>query len=158
IDLATRQVEIAGITAKPDGQWMQQIARNLTDAEEGFLRGKRYLILDRDSLYTDAFRQMLKVSGTEALRLPPSRPNLRRDFAEREPERWPEVHVEETDVVSSWTWSGREVIPAHSAFMAGRTVTLRELGLLSCCKPHGLLAKRLLYFKRISATGNSLNA
>ena len=33
IDLKTRQVEIAGIAASPDGAWMRQIARNLTDAE-----------------------------------------------------------------------------------------------------------------------------
>jgi hypothetical protein len=31
-------------------KWMQQIARNLTDPEDGFLRGVRYLILDRDPL------------------------------------------------------------------------------------------------------------
>ncbi|MFH0900668.1 MAG: integrase core domain-containing protein, partial [Pseudomonadota bacterium] len=66
----------------PDGQWMLQIARNLTDAEEGFLRGKRYLILDRDPLYTDAFRRLLKTSGTKPLRLPPWSPNLNA-FAER---------------------------------------------------------------------------
>ena len=36
------------------------MARNLLDAENGFLRGKRYLILDRDPLYTKKFRQMLK--------------------------------------------------------------------------------------------------
>ncbi|MFH0899465.1 MAG: helix-turn-helix domain-containing protein, partial [Pseudomonadota bacterium] len=82
VDLATRRVEIAGITAKPDGRWMLQVARNLTDAEEGFLRGKRFLILDRDPLYTDELRQMLKASGTEVLRLPPSSPNLNA-FAER---------------------------------------------------------------------------
>ena len=34
IDLKTRQVEIAGIVASPDGAWMRQIARNLTDGDE----------------------------------------------------------------------------------------------------------------------------
>jgi hypothetical protein len=28
---------------------MTQIARNITDADDGFIRGTRYLILDRDS-------------------------------------------------------------------------------------------------------------
>ena len=41
-------------------QRMKQVARNLTDATNGLLRGKRYLILDRDPLYTPAFRRMLK--------------------------------------------------------------------------------------------------
>ena len=47
IDIANRAVKIAGITAHPDNQWMTQIARNLTDLNDGFLRDKRYLILDR---------------------------------------------------------------------------------------------------------------
>ena len=59
IDLETRRVEIAGISRQPDGEWMKQIARNLTDAEEGFLKGTRYLIHDRDPLFTEAFRGVL---------------------------------------------------------------------------------------------------
>ncbi len=50
--LKTRTVEIAGITRQPDGSWMNQVARNLTNADDGFLRGMDYLILDRDPLYT----------------------------------------------------------------------------------------------------------
>jgi len=58
IDLATRSVEIAGIVHQPHGGWMQQVARNLTDAVDGFLLKHRYIILDRDPLYTRAFRRM----------------------------------------------------------------------------------------------------
>ena len=61
--LKTRTVEIAGITSQPHGAWMTQVARNPTDASDGFLRGMRYLILDRDPLYTTAFRRMLSDSG-----------------------------------------------------------------------------------------------
>ena len=61
---------------------MQQLARNLTDSDDGFLLGVRYLILDRDPLYTSAFRRMLKNSDVEALRLPPRSPNLNA-YAER---------------------------------------------------------------------------
>jgi transposase InsO family protein len=39
IDLKTRRVEIAGIVPRPDGEWMKQIARNLTDSDAGFLTG-----------------------------------------------------------------------------------------------------------------------
>jgi hypothetical protein len=49
IDIANRAVKIAGITRHPDSRWMTQIARNLTDLNDGFLRDKRYLILDRDT-------------------------------------------------------------------------------------------------------------
>jgi putative transposase len=59
IDLATRRVEIAGIVHQPHGAWMKQVARNLTDAVDGFPLKHRYIILDRDPLYTFAFRQML---------------------------------------------------------------------------------------------------
>src|SRR5204862_3168241 len=41
------------------GPWMDQMARNLLDAVNGFLRGKRYLIVDRDPLYTREFRDAL---------------------------------------------------------------------------------------------------
>jgi hypothetical protein len=33
-DLQTRRVEIAGIAQQPDGEWMKQIARNLTIESE----------------------------------------------------------------------------------------------------------------------------
>jgi len=39
---------------------MEQVARNLLDVSDGFLSGKRYLILDRDPLYTGGFRAAMK--------------------------------------------------------------------------------------------------
>ena len=74
--LKTRMVEIAGITCQPNEAWMKQTARRLTDAQDGFLRGVRYLILDRDPLYTIAFRRMLRDSGVRPLLLPTRSPNL----------------------------------------------------------------------------------
>ena len=82
IDIANRAVKIAGITPHPDSRWMTQIARNLTDPNDGFLRGKRYLILDRDTKYSDAFRSVLVREGIQVIRLPPRSPNLNA-FAER---------------------------------------------------------------------------
>ena len=55
---------------------MKQTARNLTDRVDGFLLGKRYVIMDRDPLFTDAFRAMLAAAGTKSVRLPPRSPNL----------------------------------------------------------------------------------
>ena len=82
IKLETRRVEIAGIKADPHGEWMMQVGRNLTDAVDGFLRDTRHLILDRDPLYTAAFRQLLEDSGCKVLRLPARSPNLNA-YAER---------------------------------------------------------------------------
>jgi transposase InsO family protein len=61
---------------------MKQMARNLLDADDGFLRGRRYLILDRDPLYTKDFRQMLRGAGVKPLLLPAQSPNLNA-YAER---------------------------------------------------------------------------
>ena len=74
--LKTRTVEIAGITRQPNEAWMKQTARKLTDAQDGFLRSVRYLILDRDPLYTSAFRRMLRDCGASPLLLPARSPNL----------------------------------------------------------------------------------
>jgi transposase InsO family protein len=76
MELSTRRVEIAGITPHPHAAFMQQCARQLTDHFDGFLLGKRYLIHDRDSKFTDAFNQYLKDSGVEPVVLSPRSPNL----------------------------------------------------------------------------------
>jgi putative transposase len=76
IDIASRSVHVAGITAHPDSSWMAQIARNITDVNEGFLRGGRYLILDRDAKYTAGFRHTLTREGIRLIRLPAQSPNL----------------------------------------------------------------------------------
>jgi putative transposase len=82
IELSTRRVQIAGISARSDGLWMNQIARNLTDAEDGLLKGRRYLIHDRDPLFTAEFLSALAEAGVESVRLPPRSPNLN-SYAER---------------------------------------------------------------------------
>jgi transposase InsO family protein len=76
IDLSSRRVQIAGIDEAPDGQWMLQQARNLTDPEHGFLKGKRFLIHDRDPLYTTEFRKTRKAGGIRSLKMPKWSPNL----------------------------------------------------------------------------------
>src|SRR4051794_3926631 len=82
IELSARRVEIAGISAAANGLWMSQIARNLTDCVEGLLTGKRYLIHDRDSLFTDEFLRTLKDANVESVTLPARSPNLNA-YAER---------------------------------------------------------------------------
>jgi putative transposase len=76
IELSTRKVEVAGIAAAANGLWMSQIGRNLTDAGAGILHGKRYLIHDRDPLFTTEFVEMLADVGVKSVKLPPRSPNL----------------------------------------------------------------------------------
>lgn len=76
IELSTRKVHIAGISCQPGEAWMRNMARHLTDGFDGFLLGKRYLILDRDPLFTRSFRGILRGSGVKPLRLPARSPNL----------------------------------------------------------------------------------
>ena len=82
IDLSTWRVHIAGIRSEPYEEWMKQMARNLTDAFDGFLLDMRYIILDRDPLFSEAFRKMLSDSGVNPVRLPARSPNLNA-YAER---------------------------------------------------------------------------
>jgi putative transposase len=63
MELATRRVHFSGFTTNPDEGWMLQVARNLTDAEAGFLRGKKYLLMDRDAKFSEAFRVILEQAG-----------------------------------------------------------------------------------------------
>ena len=76
MEVATRRVHFAGCTASPDERWMKQVGRNLTDSDDGFLAGTRYVLMDRDAKFSAAFRSILADSGVKAVRLPARSPNL----------------------------------------------------------------------------------
>lgn len=82
IEVGSRRVHLAGITPQPDEGWMMQVARNVTMAGLGFLEGKRYLVHDRDSKFSAAFRATIRSGGVRSVRLPARSPNLNA-FAER---------------------------------------------------------------------------
>jgi len=82
IEISTRRVQMAGISDTANGLWMNQISRNLTDAEDGMLKGKGYLIHDRVPLFTAEFLATLAESGIRSVKLPPRSPN-RNCYAER---------------------------------------------------------------------------
>ena len=81
IELSTRRVEVAGISAAANGLWMSQIARNVTMVG-GLLAGKRHLIHDRDPLFTQEFVTILRDAGVASVKLPARSPNLNA-YAER---------------------------------------------------------------------------
>jgi hypothetical protein len=82
IELKSRAVEIAGIAVDPGEEWMKQVARNLTDPVDGFLRGAKYLIHDRDPLFSKAFIAILKGGGVKSVKIPARSPNCN-PYAER---------------------------------------------------------------------------
>jgi putative transposase len=82
MELSTRRIEVAGIASAANGLWMSQIARNISDTVDGLVRGKCYLIHDRDPLFTAEFLAILADSGVKSVKLPPRSPNLNA-YAER---------------------------------------------------------------------------
>lgn len=76
IDVATRRVYVAGSTLHPTAEWMAQIARNITDCQDGFLHRTRFLIIDRDSIFSDAVTAILESSGVDVLKTAYQAPNM----------------------------------------------------------------------------------
>ena len=76
IELESRRVWIGGITQHPDACWMEQVARNATMEDSGYLNGRRYMLHDRDQKFCAEFRETLAAGGVKCLALPARSPNL----------------------------------------------------------------------------------
>ena len=76
MEVATRRVHFAACTPTLGDDYMKQIARNLTDPFDGFLHGKKYVLMDRDANFSPAFRTMLRNADVDPVRLPAKSPNL----------------------------------------------------------------------------------
>ena len=63
-------------------QGLPTFGDNISDSVEAILVGKRYLIHDRDPLFTAEFLGILADSGVKSVKLPPRSPNLNA-YAER---------------------------------------------------------------------------
>lgn len=68
MNLAKRKVEIAHIGCQVNGEVMSQVARNLTDFEDGFVTDMEYFVCDHDVLFTKDFCQALESSGVRVIR------------------------------------------------------------------------------------------
>jgi putative transposase len=75
MELKSRAVHIAGVHIDPDGAWMMQVARNLLDPVDGFLRNATHLIHDRDPLFTQAWTTILATGGVDCVPIPAKSPN-----------------------------------------------------------------------------------
>jgi len=82
MELFTRRIFFAPVKPQLDGDYMIQVARILTDYDDGFLESKKFLIHDRDPLYTNDFHSILEACGVESVKLPVRSPDLN-PYAER---------------------------------------------------------------------------
>ncbi len=67
---------IVGNRHQPHNEWMKQVARNLTDVVDGFLRYAGYLNHDREPLFSDPFQETLGAVGVKTVKLPAKSPNM----------------------------------------------------------------------------------
>jgi putative transposase len=82
IELGTRRVHLAGVTANPDGGWVAQQARNLMLVLGDQGRQVRFVLRDRDAKFTRSFDDVFRSEGAEVLRTPVQAPNANA-YAER---------------------------------------------------------------------------
>jgi putative transposase len=82
IELDTRRVHLAGVTANPNGAWVTQQARNLLLVLAEQERHVQYVLRDRDAKFCRAFDDLFRAEGAEVVLTPVQAPNANA-FAER---------------------------------------------------------------------------
>jgi putative transposase len=82
IELDTRRVLLAGVTANPDGAWVTQQARNLLLIFDERRRRLRFVLRDRNAKFSPSFDDVFRSDGAEVLLTPVQAPNANA-FAER---------------------------------------------------------------------------
>jgi putative transposase len=82
IELDSRRVYLAGVTANPDRAWVTQQARNLLLVLDERGRRLRFLLRDRDAKFSRSFDDVFRAEGLEVLRTPVQAPKANA-YAER---------------------------------------------------------------------------
>jgi putative transposase len=76
IEHGTRRLHLAGVTAHPTGAWVVQQARNLAMDLGDHLGTLRFLIHDRDPVFTTAFGEVFKAEGLRIITTLPRTPRM----------------------------------------------------------------------------------
>lgn len=82
IEIGSRRVWLAGVTAHPTGEWVTQQARNVVAAMEARGVAARHLIRDRDAKLSRSFDDVWRSIGGQIIRTPVQTP-VANAFAER---------------------------------------------------------------------------
>jgi putative transposase len=82
IEVGSRRVHLAGVTANPDGAWVTQQARNLLLMLEERGRRVRFFLRDRDAKFCHSFDDVFQSEGAEVLVTPLQAPRANA-YAER---------------------------------------------------------------------------
>jgi putative transposase len=83
IELGSRRVHLAGVTAHPTGWWVAQQARNMVVSLDDHAAAWRFLIRDRDAKFTSMFDDIWRSTAVEVICTPVRAPN-----ANAVAERW----------------------------------------------------------------------
>ena len=75
IELYSRRVRIVGSTPNPNAAFMRQMVRALTDASDGMLGDRRFLICDRDRKWSTDVQDLLETAGVRTIQIPFRAPN-----------------------------------------------------------------------------------
>jgi transposase InsO family protein len=76
IEHGTRRLHLAGVTPHPTGAWAVQQARNLMMDLRDRIAGLRFVIHDRDPLFTLAFREVFEAEGLRIITTLPRTPRM----------------------------------------------------------------------------------
>ena len=82
IELSTRRVHLAGLSARPHSKWVTQQARNLCFTLDARGTPVRFLIRDRDAKFAGPFDEVFRSEGARVIRTPIRSPKANA-FAER---------------------------------------------------------------------------
>jgi putative transposase len=76
IEHGSRRLHLAGVTARPTGAWAAQQARNFAMDMVDRLGTMRFLIHDRDPVFTAAFGEVFKAEGLRIIATLPKTPRM----------------------------------------------------------------------------------